>query len=163
MNKLLFLLVILLFYPFFGKASENIEGKIIFNNGIETQADSIVIEKDSIVFRSENTGKIFTYNINKIEKLKVIDGNHSVTGIFVGLLVSGALIYNEVYVFGEDSGVIFTTIAFSAVGYVVGKAFKNYSSVYFDENNRFSFLNEVNIMPEVNQLNFTLINYSVRF
>lgn len=158
MRFIIYIIAVFLF-SFLGLQSEIHKGKIYLNNNDVIKSKSIII-KDSVVrYRLTTEPNTIVINKKDISKIEIVDGNLGLYGLGVGLFFSLGFAN-----YARTDKEFYTTIAAGGcIGLFLGTLINDYHTIRFDDNDSLSFFNGVKLMPETNQPNLTLINYSVSF
>lgn len=159
MKKYLIYLSAIMIFSAVGLLSETHKGKIFFKNGDVVKSKAIIIQDSVVKFKLSTKPNPIIVNKNSVQEIEVVDGNYGLYGLGIGLVLSlgytnNARSYEDFYL---------TLAAGGAIGLLFGTLINDYHTIRFDANDNLSFFNGVKMMPEINQPNLTLINYSMSF
>jgi len=156
-------LLIVCFFNINSVVSKTYQGKIYLTNNEVIKTKAFILKNDVIKYKLKGNPAAISIDNDKVSKVEIFSGSHISEGVAVGLISSVVIIGasgTRLDSFGEF---FLYFIGGGAFGGVVGSAFPKHYTINFTESDEFSFLNGVKLMPEINQPNITLINYSLSF
>lgn len=138
-------------------------GTIYLKNNEKIESREFILKKDVVKFKHRGNRSIVVLEDDSIDKIEIDNGNYAVEGAAIGFL--GSVLYfgafePEIDTYGEFLLVFLGSGTFCGL---VGTLIPRHYTIHFSENDNFTFLNDVKLIPELNQMNYTLINYSIRF
>lgn len=158
----LILLAVILLITTTSLSSQTYDGTIYLKNQKTIKTKAFILKNDVVKYKLRNNESVLEVSNDSISKIKVHNGSYAMAGITVGFL--GSIIYlsgsGKVDSY-EDFLLIY--LAGGAIGGFIGAMFPKYYTINFTDNDEFTLLDGVKLMPDINKLNFTLINYSISF
>lgn len=142
--------------------SQPYEGTIYLKNQEKIKAKAFVLSKDVVKYKLRKNDPVSEVSNDSINKIQVLNGSYAMTGITVGFL--GSIIYlSGGAKFDSYESFLLTYLAGGAFGGIIGAMIPKYYTINFTEQDNFSILNSVKLMPDINKPNFTLVSYSISF
>jgi len=157
--KFILSMIVLCFLSTINLHSESHKGKIYLYGNEVIKSKAIIIGDSVVKYRLTTEPNTLVVNKSEIRKIVIVDGNYGLYGLGAGLVLSLPFANYA----GSHNDAYITLAAGGCIGLLIGTLINDYRTINFNQSEKISFLEGVKLLPEINQPNITLINYSVSF